>query len=181
MSFEKAPEKRQRYRIKIISMGDSGVGKSCLIKRFCEKKFVSKYISTIGVDFGMKPIDVGGVDVRVNLFDFAGADCYLEIRNEFYRDSEGAILVFDVNSRPTFLNIQKWIEESEKYGAHDMIITLIGNKIDLKKRQVSEKEAQSWAIAKGFRYIETSSATGEGVDTAFLSLISAVADKHKQQ
>ena len=76
-------------RMKIISFGSEGVGKSCLIKRFCEDKYVSKYISTIGVDFGVKPVKVAGQSVRVNFFDCAGGAEYFEIRNEFYKDASG--------------------------------------------------------------------------------------------
>ena len=77
-------------RLKIISCGDSMVGKSCLIKRYCESKFVSKYIPTIGIDYGVKQLAIRGQDVRVNFFDFSGLDGYLDIRNEFYKDSHGA-------------------------------------------------------------------------------------------
>jgi len=90
-------------RIKVISFGDQCVGKSCLIKRFCEGKFLPKYISTIGVDFGVKPVTVGMETVKVlycyldfvqslgkvNFFDLAGGDWYYDIRSEFYRDSYG--------------------------------------------------------------------------------------------
>lgn len=69
-------------------MGERGCGKSCLIKRYCEDKFVSKYIGTIGVDYGVKPLSLGEFDVKVNLWDMAGAPEYLEVRNEFYKDAQ---------------------------------------------------------------------------------------------
>jgi DnaJ family protein C protein 27 len=75
-------------RIKIISMGESGVGKSCVIKRFCEEKFVSKYISTIGIDYGVKPVNIKGEEVRVNFWDLSGLPEFLEVRNEFYKDTQ---------------------------------------------------------------------------------------------
>ena len=77
--------KPKLYRIKVISMGDQACGKSCLIKRYCEEKFISKYIPTIGVDYGVKPVKMGDYEVRVNLWDFAGATDYQEVRNEFYK------------------------------------------------------------------------------------------------
>ena len=89
-------------RLKIISMGDKTVGKSCLIKRYCEEKFVAKYVTTIGIDYGVKPVVIGGQNVRINFWDVAGGDEYVEIRNEFYRDVQGAILVYDVTSRSSF-------------------------------------------------------------------------------
>jgi DnaJ family protein C protein 27 len=96
-------KKRQSaLRIKIISMGAPGVGKSCLIKRYCEEKFVSKYVGTIGVDDGVKCVRLGSCDVRVNLWDLAGGEEYFEVRNEFYKEAQGCILVYDVNNRASF-------------------------------------------------------------------------------
>ncbi|KAK2963336.1 putative GTP-binding protein yptV2 [Blattamonas nauphoetae] len=169
----------QRFRIKIISLGDKGVGKSCLIKRFCEKKFVSKYIATIGIDYGMKPISVGGTDVRVNLFDFSGADHYFEIRNEFYKDTQGVLLTYDVTTKSSFQNLQKWLDEGAQFGLGSPIMIVVANKTDLGKRAVSEKEGKAWAQSKGLRYYETSCSSGSGVDEAFMFLITEVATKYK--
>ena len=87
-----AAQKPAHTRIKIISMGSGGSGKSCLIKRYCEERFVSKYIATIGVDYGVKPATVDGVEVRVNFWDLSGHPEFFEVRNEFYKDAQGAIL-----------------------------------------------------------------------------------------
>ena len=84
----------QIRRIKILSMGEPAVGKSCLIKRFCEEKFVSKYVTTIGIDYGVKPVQVQGHGaVRVNFWDVAGGEEYFDIRNEFYRDVQAAVCI----------------------------------------------------------------------------------------
>ncbi|KAI8469597.1 MAG: P-loop containing nucleoside triphosphate hydrolase protein, partial [Monoraphidium minutum] len=104
-------------RIKVVSLGACGAGKSCLIKRYCEAKFVSKYIPTIGVDYGVKPVRLGDFEVRVNLWDMAGPDAYLEVRSEFYKDSQGALLVFDVNSRASFDALPAWLDEARRCGA----------------------------------------------------------------
>lgn len=80
---------RQPVRLKILSLGDKGVGKSCLIKRYCEGKFVSRYITTIGVDYGVKPVKVNGTPVKVNFWDLSGDPEFLEVRNEFYSDAQG--------------------------------------------------------------------------------------------
>merc|ERR1711865_1125085 len=93
---------REILRVKVISMGESGVGKSCIIKRYCEEQFVSRYISTIGVDFGVKNVKLKeGVEAKVNFWDLAGAAEFFEVRNEFYKDTQGAILVFDVSKKMT--------------------------------------------------------------------------------
>jgi len=158
----------QSARIKVISLGESGVGKSCLIKRYCEDKFVSKHVPTIGIDFGVKPVDIDGQSTRVNFFDFAGGAEYLEIRNEFYKDAQGVLLVFDVGSKASLEALDKWLKEGEEYGLRSPALVLCGNKADNKKREVSETDARRWAGAHGgIPYIETSAKDGENVAKAF--------------
>merc|ERR1711988_1860462 len=147
---------RECIRIKVISMGESGVGKSCIIKRYCEEQFVSRYISTIGVDFGVKNVKLNsGVEAKVNFWDLAGAAEFFEVRNEFYKDSQGAMLVYDVS--------KKMIE-----------IAVCANKTDLHKRIVSEKEGREWAQRQGYMYYETSASSGENVETMFKELFEKV-------
>lgn len=160
-------------RIKIISMGESGVGKSCVIKRFCEEKFVSKYISTIGIDYGVKPVHVQGEEVRVNFWDLSGLPEFLEVRNEFYKDTQGGILMFDVSSRKSFEALDSWLREAGKFGAGKFPCILCGNKAD-RMRAVSEDEARAYARAKGFEYFETSACTGVNINDAFHALFSLV-------
>jgi len=93
-------------------MGEARTGKSCLIKRYCEDKFISKYISTIGVDYGVKRLNLGSMEVRINMWDFAGGEEYREVRNEFYKDTQGAVLVYDVTDRQSFEALGRWLEES---------------------------------------------------------------------
>ena len=82
-------------RIKVLAIGAGAVGKSCLIKRYCEERFVSKYIATIGIDYGVKPVNVDGIDVRVNFWDLSGHPEFFEVRNEFYKDAQGIIFGID--------------------------------------------------------------------------------------
>lgn len=165
---------QQVLRIKILSMGDAGTGKSCLIKRYCEEKFVSKYISTIGVDFGVKGVSIGDWLVKVNLWDLAGGDEFFEVRNEFYREAQGVLLTYDVNSRASFAALDAWLEESERFGARDAIVVVAANKTDLKRRVVSEEEGRSWAEQNGFLFFEVSAATGERVKPLFSALFARV-------
>mmetsp|Transcript_32034 Transcript_32034/g.75499 ORF Transcript_32034/g.75499 Transcript_32034/m.75499 type:complete len:188 (+) Transcript_32034:99-662(+) len=168
------PPKRNVIRIKIISMGNAGCGKSCLIKRYCEEKFVQKYISTIGVDFGVKSVVVDGQQVKVNFWDLAGGQEYFEVRNEFYRDAQGALLTFDVGNRDSFAALDLWAQEADKFGAHDMQVVVLANKIDSKNREVKVKEAQAWASKNGFMFYEVSASSGENVPEAFQALFSTV-------
>ena len=161
----------QMARLKIISLGSTETGKSCLIKRYCEERFIPKYIQTIGVDYGVKRVTVEGRDVRVSFWDLGGSGEYFEIRNEFYKDAQGALLVFDVTKTRSYAQLEMWLAESAKFGAKDMVIAVCANKVDLAaKRVVSESEAKKWASSKGLMYFETSASSGQNVATMFESL-----------
>mmetsp|Transcript_3467 Transcript_3467/g.5923 ORF Transcript_3467/g.5923 Transcript_3467/m.5923 type:complete len:249 (+) Transcript_3467:256-1002(+) len=164
----------QAIRIKIISMGDAGVGKSCLIKRYCEEKFVQKYIGTIGVDYGVKAIKLAGIHVRVNLWDLAGGEEYFEVRNEFYKDAQGCILCYDVNSRATFNSLNGWIDESMRYGAKNAVVIVAATKTEAGRRAVTEQEGRAWAEANGFLYFETSAESGARVKPLFAAIFQRV-------
>jgi DnaJ family protein C protein 27 len=158
-------------RIKVISMGESEVGKSCLIKRYCEEKFVNRYLSTIGVDFGVKRVTIDNVEMRVNFFDLSGHPEFFEVRNEFYKDCQGALLVYDIHSRSSFDKLDSWLLESSKYGAKNIVIAVCGNKKDSDmNRIVTEKDGRDWAAKNGCLFFETSAQTGENVKEVFDTL-----------
>lgn len=147
-------------RLKIISLGNVGVGKSCLIKRYCEKRFVSKYMATIGIDYGVTRLRIRNYDIRMNIFDFSGHPLFYEVRNEFYRDIQGVLLVFDLTNRRSFDTLDYWLSEMKKElntlnTKSSLVIFIIGNKNDL-KRVVEENEAKLWANVRGYQYFETS-------------------------
>ena len=149
-------------------MGNGGSGKSCLIKRFCEERFVQKYIATIGVDYGVKPVKIDGLDVRVNFWDLSGHAEFLDIRNEFYKDAQAILLVFDVSSRDSFENLDFWLTEATKYGANvrETPVVVCANKID-KKRVISQDEGSDYARARNLQYFEASASTGDNVQEMF--------------
>mmetsp|Transcript_43195 Transcript_43195/g.115555 ORF Transcript_43195/g.115555 Transcript_43195/m.115555 type:complete len:120 (-) Transcript_43195:772-1131(-) len=113
--------------------------------------------------------------MKVNFWDLAGGQEYFEVRNEFYKDAQGALLVFDVSSRESFEKLDAWLQESEKFGAKDMTIVVCGNKADCKTREVKPKEAQTWASKNGYPFFETSANTGENVGEAFKALFAGMA------
>jgi DnaJ homolog subfamily C member 27 len=178
-TISKAP---QLERIKVISMGSGGSGKSCLIKRYCEDRFVSKYIATIGVDYGVKPVRIDGADVRVNFWDLSGHPEFFEIRNEFYKDAQGALLVYDVSARESFEECDAWLAECAKFGGNprELPIVLCANKVDGKRRVISEDEGRGFADSRGMTYFETSAASGQNVMEMFDYLFQMVYNKVKQ-
>ena len=115
-------------------MGDPKVGKSCIIKRYCEGRFVSKYITTIGVDYGVKKITVNNKKVAVNFFDLSGSPDYSEISNPFFADSQVILMVFDLDNKQSFLNLTKWeqIMKSQGVDFKQSVVLLLGNKSDAK-------------------------------------------------
>ncbi len=182
-SASEFPPTRKRFeRIKVTSLGSQKCGKSCLIKMYCENRFIREYFPTTGVDYFVKSATVGKDRVRVNFWDLSGDADHFEIRNEFYRDSQGVFLVFNVGDRRSFNELSNWIAEAKRFGVPDDIpMVVCGNKIDKPGREVSELEGQSWAHSRGYTYFDTSANTGENVDTCFSSLFSAAlnrAQKH---
>ncbi|KAI9203929.1 P-loop containing nucleoside triphosphate hydrolase protein [Polychytrium aggregatum] len=164
-------------RIKVLSMGEPGVGKSCLIKRFCEGRYVPEYVSTIGIDYGVKPVQVDGQEVKVNFWDVAGDPVYYEIRNEFYKDTNGALLTFDTTNRASFEACERWVKELMTLCSNEVVVFLVANKvslIDIKPREVSAQEGQALAETLGYRYFETSAQSGEGVESMFTQLFQRV-------
>ena len=167
-------------RLKIISIGNNATGKSCLIKRFCEERFVTKYIPTIGVDYGVKPLKINSKSIRINFWDLSGYPEFLDIRNEFYKDTQGCILVYDVTQRSSFEALQSWIDEACKYGADPLILPTIlcANKTDKRKDQVvTGVEGKAFADKYRIPYFETSAQSGSNVADMFNTLFQNVLQK----
>jgi len=137
-------------------------------------QFVPKYVATIGVDYGVKPIVSGGKEVKVNFWDLAGGEEYADIRNEFYKDAQGGVLVFDVNSRKSFQALPRWMEEASSMGAAGTVYVVCGNKTDVGRRVVTVEEGRAFAKEHGLAYFETNSKDGDNVDAMFDTLFDKV-------
>ncbi|CAL8390828.1 unnamed protein product [Boreogadus saida] len=178
----KRRDNKKALRVKVISLGDAEVGKSCIIKRYCEKRFVPKYLATIGIDYGVTKVQVRDREIKVNIFDMAGHPFFYEVRNEFYKDSQGVVLVYDVGARDSFQALDGWLGEmKQEMGSQanmDTIVFIVcANKVDLTKRRVvDEGEGRLWAESRGFHYFETSAQSGEGVSDMFQAFFSAITD-----
>eukprot|EP01016_Furgasonia_blochmanni_P019728 TRINITY_DN2201_c0_g1_i3.p1 TRINITY_DN2201_c0_g1~~TRINITY_DN2201_c0_g1_i3.p1 ORF type:complete len:218 (+),score=37.35 TRINITY_DN2201_c0_g1_i3:65-718(+) len=168
--------------IKILSVGDCQTGKSCLIKRYCEGRFVQRYITTIGVDYGVKKLQIKNRKVAINFFDLSGDEDYALIRKDFYRNSQGVLLVFDLDNRDSFLNLAKWEKEMTENGIDlkRVMVTLVGNKADLKSRQVENGEVLKFAKSRGYEYYEASAANDKNIKEVrlLLSFVSLLLTGH---
>ena len=153
----------------MVVIGDTGVGKSCLLLQFVDRRFSAVHDLTIGVDFGSRIVDIDGERVKLQIWDTAGQESFRSIARSYYRDASGALLVFDTTRRETFSHLERWLSEARQFGPQNICITLVGNKADLlKKRVVSREDAEMFATDNGLEYIETSAKTAAGVDEAFL-------------
>lgn len=168
--------------IKVIALGNASVGKTCLIKHFCESKFSQCYHATVGVDYGFKVQTVKGTPYRVHLWDLSGDDQYYDVRTELYNGSDACFLVFDVTNPASFQNLDNWLREMGKFGALNAKIAVVGNKADLRsnKGSVSASDGRKWATAHKLPYYETSALTGDGVATMFQDLLNSVSEKQTQ-
>ncbi|GAB5356816.1 hypothetical protein AAMO2058_000321200 [Amorphochlora amoebiformis] len=126
MQFPNLVESDFDFHLKIIMVGDSGVGKSCLLKSFMGKEFTEGYVSTIGVDFEMKQTTIQGKKVNLQIWDTAGQERFRTITTSYYRSCDAILLVFDISDNSTFTNIEAWLEDVRSYARKDVNIMLIG-------------------------------------------------------
>eukprot|EP01035_Chromulina_nebulosa_P021365 gene21365-27678_t len=163
----------------MVVIGDTGVGKSCLLLQFVDRRFSAVHDLTIGVDFGSKIIELEGEKVKLQIWDTAGQESFRSIARSYYRDASGALLVFDVTRRETFKHLSRWLQEARQFANPNIAVTLVGNKSDIAppKRQVQRNEAEAFAAENGITYVETSAKTADGVDEAFLSTASRIWEK----
>ncbi|TPP60229.1 DnaJ like protein subfamily C member 27 [Fasciola gigantica] len=169
----------QPIAIKLLTLGNVETGKSCLIKRYCEKRFVSKYLPTIGIDYGVISATIRNKNVKVNIFDTSGDPVFFEVRNEFYRDCEGVLLVFDLKNRESFDALDRWLFEmkSELRAVSSPLTArfcVCGNKVDQTQRVVSYFEASQWCANNNLPYFETSALTGHGVTDVINTLLESI-------
>jgi len=157
------------YLFKYIIIGDTGVGKSCLLLQFTDKRFQPVHDLTIGVEFGARTVSVDGRDVKLQIWDTAGQESFRSITRSYYRGAAGALLVYDVTRRDTFEHVGRWLEEARDNAQGSMVVMLIGNKSDLEhRRAVQYDEGRAFADEHGLIFAETSAKTAENVEGAFV-------------
>lgn len=163
---------------KVVIVGDGNVGKTSLVRRFCEGKFEDSRILTIGVDFQVKTIQLGERVIRLSIWDVAGQDRFRTFRDQFYSGTLAAALVYDVTAPATFFNLPRWRDEVLA-SAPGVPLVVIGNKLDLGP-VVPPAEAEGWARFEGrMPFLQTSALTGENVEEFFKG-IGYLAHKHHE-
>ncbi|XP_061922587.1 ras-related protein Rab-19-like isoform X2 [Entelurus aequoreus] len=160
------------YLFKIILIGDSNVGKTCVVQNFRSGVFSEKQQNTIGVDFTVRTLDIEGKKVKMQVWDTAGQERFRTITQSYYRSAHGAMITYDITKGSTFESVTDWIQEVELYGATNVVLVLIGNKCDLEEeREVQFEEACSLAKERGIlAALETSAKDGQNVEEAFMMM-----------
>eukprot|EP01083_Nonionella_stella_P109907 321089_1 len=123
------------YLFKLVLIGDSGVGKSCLLLRFADDSFTDSYISTIGVDFRFRTVNIDMKTVKLQIWDTAGQERFRTITSAYYRGAHGIIIVYDITDKESFDNIREWLFEVSRFAADDVSMLLVGNKSDLSEKR----------------------------------------------
>lgn len=128
------------YLVKLLLIGDSGVGKSCLLLRFSDDSFTPSFITTIGIDFKIRTIELDGKRIKLQIWDTAGQERFRTITTAYYRGAMGILLVYDVTDEKSFANIRNWIRNIEQHASDNVNKMLVGNKCDMQDKRVVEAD-----------------------------------------
>jgi Ras-related protein Rab-1A len=156
-------DKGYDYLFKLLLIGDSGVGKSCALLRFADNTFFeNSYISTIGVDFKIRTLNVGGKTVKLQIWDTSGQERFRTITSSYYRGAHGILVFYDTTDQVSFNNVKQWLQEIDRYACDTVNKMLIGAKSDLvSQKAVDTNQAQDFADSLGIPFLETSAKTSE--------------------
>ena len=156
---------------KLLLIGDSGAGKSCLLLRFADDTYTESYISTIGVDFKSRTIKLDGKTIKLQIWDTAGQERFRTITSSYYRGAHGIIVVYDTTDSETFEHVKTWLHEIDRYASENVNKLLVGNKSDLtSKRQVETESAKEFAESVNIPFLETSAKNATNVEDAFMTM-----------
>ncbi|XP_037544950.1 ras-related protein Rab-26-like [Nematolebias whitei] len=157
---------------KVMLVGDSGVGKTCLLVRFKDGAFLAgSFISTVGIDFRNKVLNIDGVKVKLQIWDTAGQERFRSVTHAYYRDANALLLLYDVTNKSSFDNIQAWLTEIHEFAQQDVVLMLLGNKADATHdRVVKREEGEKLAKEFGVPFMETSARSGLNVELAFTAV-----------
>ena len=168
-------EVKEDFKIKIVVVGDSGVGKTNLIRRFINNEFSENLKATIGVEFMSKTYRINKHLFKIEIWDTAGQERYKSITAVYYKGAKGALVVYDTTEQATFDDIDKWMFEIKDKTSKDIKLMIIGNKIDLKdEREVKNEDALKKAVSLGIPLMETSALDATNVKEAFNDLLKEI-------
>ncbi|KAJ4458540.1 putative Ras-related protein RAB1BV [Paratrimastix pyriformis] len=167
--------------LKLLLIGDSSVGKTCLLLRFTENTYANTFIATIGIDFKVKTVDIDGKRVKLQIWDTAGQEQYRSIQKAYYRGAAGIMLVYDSTVRSSFESIDNWMQAIEEHASESVCKCIIANKSDLADSKVTPEEGKALAQRCHARFFQCSAKTGANVDEAFMDLARLAKGRHDKR
>jgi len=166
------------YLFKLLVIGDSGVGKSCLLLRFADDVYSETYISTIGVDFKIRTVEIGGKTVKLQIWDTAGQEKFRTITSTYYRGAHGIAIVYDVTDSVSFNHLNMWLGEIERSAKDSVSKIIVGNKSDLSSKRVVDYNAgKEFADKLGIPFLETSAKNATNVEQAFITMATDIKNR----
>lgn len=171
---------RYDYVFKILTIGESSVGKSCLLLRLCENTFDSSHVMTVGIDFKIKYCNINGVVTKLQVWDTSGQERFRTITKNYYKGGDGILLVYDITDRESFDSMRNWIKQIELYAKPNVIKVMVGNKVDLSsERKVSYEEGYQLAQEFNLNFFESSAKDNINVHESFLLLATQILELNK--
>ncbi|XP_073487629.1 ras-related protein Rab-10-like isoform X1 [Aquarana catesbeiana] len=163
--------------LKLVMTGDSNVGKTCIMTRYTEN-IIPSYISTIGIDFKTKTINIDDTPLKLQIWDTAGQERFHTLSVSYFRGAQGFVLVYDITNTNSFENISWWMKDIKMKAGEEVEVVLLGNKCDKEdEREVSKERGEKLAWEYGIPFYETSAKEYINIDKAFLSLSNAIYEK----
>ncbi|GFN93721.1 ras-related protein rab-21 [Plakobranchus ocellatus] len=171
----------RNFNFKVVLLGEGCVGKTSLVLRYVENKFNDKHVTTLQASFLNKKLNIGGKRVNLAVWDTAGQERFHALGPIYYRDSNGAILVYDITDEDSFQKVKNWVKELRRMLGSDVCLCIAGNKTDLEKnRNVTVQEAESYAASVGAKHFHTSAKMGRGIEELFLNLSKTMIEKAEE-
>ena len=165
---------------KILTIGESGVGKTCILRRFVEDKFLKNHLATIGIDFKTKTLNINNQEIKLKIWDTAGQERFRNITTQYYKGADGIVLVYDITEEASFDKIKDWMDQILSNTNKDEIcLILLGNKCDIEKRSISYEQGKTLANELQVNFFETSAQTGQNIKEAFETLTADIMKKKK--
>ena len=164
---------------KVLLLGDSTVGKTCFLLRYCDKTFQEAHLSTIGLDYRLKSMTLqSGKNIKLQIWDTAGQDRFRAITKNYYKGANGIILIYDVTNVQSYENVKNWISQIREEANPNVVIYLAGNKVDVSEQEKLVKTEDGKKIADEFKlkFYETSAKNGVNINEIFEDLVEVIDD-----
>ena len=167
---------------KVLLLGDSTVGKTCFLLRYCDKTFQDAHLSTIGLDYRLKSMTLKNKkNIKLQIWDTAGQDRFRAITKNYYKGANGIILIYDITSLQSYDNVKSWISQIREEASPNVVIYIAGNKIDLEEeRKVKTEDGQKIADEYGFPFFETSAKNDINIKETFEELVEKIDSVYSQ-